>query len=137
MRRIYRPIAIVLLVAQAGCYQTRTLASPAELAGARTAKLMVTTANGSEVTIVAARVLDDTIFGFDASGKQTAVPFSDAKVVKVREVSNTKTLALGAVVVVMLVAAAVLVKGKGTQAGGGVTTTDCDKHPDSAGCPGT
>jgi hypothetical protein len=131
--RIYKPIAIILLAAQAGCYSTRTLASPAELAGARTGKLMVTTTNGSEVTIIAARVLDDTIFGFDASGKQTSMPFSDAKTVKVRQLSTGKTVGLFVVGMAAVVAVAVLLKGGGSSV---MPFIDCDKHPDSSGCPG-
>ncbi len=132
--RIYRPIAILLLVSQAGCYTTRTLQSPTELAGARMGRLWVTTNNGTEVVIASARILDDTIFGFNAAGQQTVMPFSDAKTVKVRELSTGKTALLGAAVLAGIIAAAILLKGKGNQKGGGGTTTDCDKHPDAIEC---
>jgi hypothetical protein len=126
--RIYRPVAALLLVAQTGCYTTRVLSTPNELVGTSSARVWVTTASGGEVIIASARVLDDTIFGFDTAGRQYALPVKDAKFVKVRELSTMKTIGVTGAFLAASLALAILLKGKGADAIN--PNIDCDKHPE-------
>ena len=135
--RMKRALVGVLLAAQAGCTTVHVVQSPStELAAVRPARVFVTKADGSMVTIVSPKVIDDTIFGFEPTGQQTTLAVRDAKTVEVKQLAVGKTIGLAGVGFAGAVAAAALVVGKGTSLGTN-PNVDCDKHPDSPGCGAT
>jgi hypothetical protein len=130
--RIYRVVAVALLVTQAGCYNTRIVTAPAtELTGTHPTSLLVTRTDGQVVTVRSGRVMDDTIYGFDRDGDQYALALRDSKLIRVRELNMTKSVLLGAGIALATGVFVYVVRGKGPTP---LITTDCDKHPDVPEC---
>jgi hypothetical protein len=84
----------------------------------------VTRNDGSNVTILSPRVLDDTIFGFNQGGQQFVLPLSDAKEIRRRELSIGRTGGLGALAFVGMIVTAKLLLGKGEAPPVGEITED-------------
>jgi hypothetical protein len=131
--RIYRTVALVLLLAQAGCSTTRVLQSPAtELATRHATRIWVTHRDGAQVIIDSPRLRNDTIFGTLVTGRKYTLPLGQAETISVREISTPKTIMVGVGVLATVVAIVLLVRG-----GAGAdkfTATDCDKRPTQPEC---
>jgi hypothetical protein len=112
--RVSRTIAGVLLAAQTGCTTIHVVQAPsAELASGGPGRVYVTKNDGARVTIISPRVLDDTIFGFNASGQQYVLAVKDTKEIKARQLSMTRTGILGGAFFVGMIVATKVLLGKG------------------------
>jgi hypothetical protein len=113
------------LLSQTACTTMRVLDAPGPYVETRKPeKVYITPRDGSaQAVIESPRVLQDTLFGFDAHGQQVTIPLSSLSSLRARElnVGKTATFTIGAVGVVG--ALAVLLIGSGKDPGG---TEICD-----------